>query len=345
MQKVVQIGPDKNLKGGIATVIRQISEANDLNNKYNIDIISTTNKNKIITYVKALLKVLNIKRESIIHFHVASNGSFLRKYLLFKLIRKSNKKIVHIHGGDFINYYKKSIKLIKYFIDDMLENSYKIISVSQYMVSELEGEFENYKSKILKIYNGIELNNIHIDYDEKEKKIVYLGKLAEYKGIYDLIRAIEYSKNDLKNEGWKVIIAGDGDVDLVRELIIEKKIDNIVDVIGWIDGTDKFDMLKKSKILIIPSHVESFGISAIEAMAFGNAIIASNVGALPEIIQNGLNGFIVEKENHIEIAENIKKMIYNDTIIKDMCYKNKKYSKQFSKEQMIEKIIEVYDNL
>ena len=41
MQKVVQIGPDKNLKGGIATVIRQISEANDLNNKYNIDIIST----------------------------------------------------------------------------------------------------------------------------------------------------------------------------------------------------------------------------------------------------------------------------------------------------------------
>lgn len=345
MKRVFQIGPDKNLKGGIATVIRQINESNSLNDKYNIRIIPTISTNKIITYIKAVIEVLNIEDKDIVHFHVASNGSFLRKYILFKILRKNTKKVIHIHGGNFINYYKNSGNLIKYFINDMIKNSNKIISVSEYMIKELKSEFTEYKDKFLKIYNGIELNEICINYEEKNNTIVYLGKLVEYKGIYDLISAIDYSKDILNNEGWNVIIAGNGEIDSVNKLIREKKIDNIVKVIGWIDGADKADMLRKSKIIIIPSHIESFGISAVEAMSFGNSVIATNVGSLPEIIIDNKNGFLVEKGNYIEIGEKIKKFIYDDMIGKDMCYKNIRYSKQFSKEVMIDKIVNVYDNL
>lgn len=346
MIKVFQIGPDKNLKGGIATVIKQIDECDNLNNKYTISTISTTtNTNKLITYIKAIFKALNIKNKSIVHFHIASNGSFVRKYILFKMLRKDIEKIAHIHGGDFINYYKNSGKLIKYSINDMMKNSCKIISVSQYMIDELNREFPEYKNKSLKIYNGIELNEIDIDYEQKENVIVYLGKITQYKGIYDLIKSAEYCKSTLENKGWKIKIAGDGEIDLVNKIIRDNKIENIVEVIGWIEGENKVDMLKKSKVLIIPSHVESFGISAIEAMSFGNAIIATNVGALPEIIQNNVNGIIVEKGNYIEIGENIKKMIHDSEITKYMCYENVKYSKLFSKESMIKQIINLYDNL
>ncbi|MGL5754068.1 MAG: glycosyltransferase family 4 protein [Paraclostridium sp.] len=346
MKKVFQIGPDMNLKGGIATVIRQISLSEKLNKKYDQVFISSTNDtNKLITYLKCIITVLFIKKGSIVHIHVASNGSFIRKYILFKLLRNKTKKIVHIHGGNFINYYRKSNKLLKLCITDMINQANSVISVSDYMINELKSEFSNYDYKFAKVYNGIKLENKKIRYEDKQNIILYMGKIVTYKGIYDLITAINYIKDVFVDNNWKVVIAGNGEIDKILSIIKQNELSEIIEIAGWVDGKNKKKLLKDSKITVVPSHIESFGISAVEAMAYGNAIIATDVGALPELITESENGFIINKSDCIELGNKIKFLIKNEKLIETMCFKNIKHSQNFSDELMFEMIMEIYGNL
>ena len=112
-KKVYQIGPSTKLKGGISTVIYNLINSDILNQNYDLINIQSTGKNKLATFVNAIFKVRKIEKDSIIHFHVASNGSFIRKYILFKVSSNTSKKIIHIHGGGFINFYEKSNSIIK----------------------------------------------------------------------------------------------------------------------------------------------------------------------------------------------------------------------------------------
>lgn len=345
MKKIYQVGPDIRLKGGISTVIRSISESNNINKMYQLHVIATTGESKISTFLKSIVNILKAKRGDIVHFHVASNGSFYRKYILYKIVRKNTKKVFHIHGGGFINFYKSANKLIKYFIKDMINQCDVIISVSNYMKNEIDLLFPSINSKSIKIYNGIDTGYNYISIDEKENIILFFGKLVEYKGIYDLLEVIENMKGFLMENNWKVVIAGNGEVDKVKNIITNKELSSVATVVGWIEGSKKEEILKKSKIIIIPSHVESFGIAAVEAMKYGNSVICTNVGALPEIIKDDINGFVVEKGNILKMEEKIKFAIGNKEMIKKMCCSNIVYSKNFSVEEMINNYIIQYEDL
>ncbi|WLF68998.1 glycosyltransferase family 4 protein [Clostridium septicum] len=345
MKNIYQVGPDKSLRGGISTVIREISFSEKINSIYSLKFISTISEKSIITFFRSLLKVIRIEDKSIVHFHVASNGSFIRKYLIYKLLKKNTKKIFHLHGGGFLNFYRNSNKILKYFIRDMLNGCEIIINVSDYMMKELNKEFPFIKDKAVRIYNGIDLNIDEKPFKEKENSILFLGKLVGYKGIYDLINVIDNIKGFLIEKKWNVVIAGDGEVDKVNEILKQKNLLSVVKVIGWVDGDAKKEVLSKSKIAIIPSHVESFGIAAIEAMAYGNSIVCSNVGALPEIIKNEVNGFVVEKGNINGFEEKITSLIQNEEKMKAIYNNNIKYCKIFSIDNMMDNFIKQYRSI
>ena len=78
------------------------------------------------------------------------------------------------------------------------------------------------------------------------------------------------------------------------------------------DCHDVSQQLQQSDILVVPSREEGFGLVAIEGMAAYVPVIASNVGGLAEIIQNGYNGYLFEKENYTELAELILKVMKQD---------------------------------
>lgn len=344
-RKLYIIGPDMNMQGGIATIIKQISISTKIREKYDVKFISSISENKLKTFIKATIQALDIEENSIIHFNVASNGSFIRKYILFKLARRNTFKIIHIHGGDFVNFYDKSNFILKYFIKDMIKQADKIINVSEFMMNDIQNRFDDEKCKFVRIYNGIEVNDIYIDIHNKRNYIVFLGKLVEYKGIYDFIEVIEKINKFLKENNWEIIIAGDGEVEKVKSIIEKKSLNSIVNVVGWVDGSKKTKLLSESKILVVPSHIESFGISAVEGMLYGNVIIATDVGALPELIKDEKNGFIINKKEYIKIADKIKEVINDKKVLEEIQEENLEYAKEFSEEKMIEKFIEEYDKL
>lgn len=345
MKKVFQVGPDIKLKGGIATVIKNISDSEKLNDVYRIQLISTISDKKIISFIKSILQIRKARKEDIIHFHVASYGSFFRKYILYKILRKDTKQIFHLHGGGFINFYISSNKVIKYFIKDMLNGCDLIINVSNYMLEEMKKEFPSISNKVVKIYNGIDSNINSTGFENKGNTILYFGKLIEYKGIYDFIEVLISLKEFINEKKWNVIIAGDGEVERVNKLILEMQLDSFVSVVGWVAGKEKEEVLNKAKIVVIPSHVESFGIAAIEAMAYGNSIVSTDVGALPEIIKNNENGFVIKKGSIEGIANKIRKLIEDEKLMEKIYRKNTLYWREFTVDEMINNLIRQYELL
>lgn len=148
-------------------------------------------------------------------------------------------------------------------------------------------------SKIVVINNGIDTNKYKVaqnSVDEFKDVFVLLGRLGRRKGIYDVIAATQ----KLVNRGFspKIYLAGDGEVAKVMKIIKNHNLDKYIEVTGWVDMEQKVKILKKSSTLLLPSYNEGLPMSILEGMASGKVIIASNVGAIPEVVDLN-NGILV----------------------------------------------------
>lgn len=212
-----------------------------------------------------------------------------------------NNKLIPLYKRVFYTYVeKKNIKLAQYFI---LVS--KAVYDSYYCWSHI---IRQNTSKCKIIYNGIDDKYLTLGKDKQadfaKLKILYLGRIVKDKGVNNLISALKLL-ND-KNISYECDIVGDGD---------EK--DNLIALAQKLGVKAKFhqstmhpeDYYLTHNVFVYPSlFQEAFGISTIEASAFGLVPIVNNVGGLPEIITDGLNGLIVEKSNSTALANTLIKL-------------------------------------
>jgi glycosyltransferase involved in cell wall biosynthesis len=173
-------------------------------------------------------------------------------------------------------------------------------------VKNIKSVFEyNESSEIIKkifiFPNGI--NSVEgtfaIDF-KNEVSIIYVGRLIDYKGVEYLIRAV----SDIRMP-YKLTIVGNGPHRVYLEGISPDK--NIMFL-----GEKKFQeveqYIRKSHVLVLPSLTENLPNVILEALAFGVPVIATNVGAIPEIIKDSVNGYIVNPQSSKEISQAILNM-------------------------------------
>lgn len=110
-------------------------------------------------------------------------------------------------------------------------------------------------------------------------------------------------------------------------------------------NTELKEKYKEADIFILPSTIEGFGMVFLEAMNYGLPVIGSNVGGIPEIIDDGKNGFLVDPENPKEIAEKIR-IIFEDEALRNKISENAyKRVGDFPLSKMVDETIKVYKNL
>ena len=189
------------------------------------------------------------------------------------------------------------------------------------------------------IYNGVEFDNYH-EHKNNDKKYFLLLMLGVYeprKGHQFLFNSLLLLNKSYKN--FKCLIYGDGSMkefntvkksipsELKNKIYLRKHILNIKNVI------------KKSDIILVPSQeLESFGYSALEAMAFKKPIVSTNSGGLVELIENKKNGFVVNKNNVNDFSNKIVKLIKNKQLRYKMGQKGfKRYKKFFTSKEMSKK--------
>lgn len=188
-------------------------------------------------------------------------NSLLKSYLAAKEAKYNKKHNTYAKIDKFItpsNFYRK--KLIEYGFDE---------------------------NKVVYIPNPLPLDTKYEVSQKVDDYLLYYGRLSIEKGISTLINA-------MKGIDYKLIILGTGPIeDDLRKQIEDNKLSDKVFMLGFKSGDELQDYIKRAKAVVLPSEwYENGPYSAMEAMALGKPLIVSNYGGLPELVEDGVNGYI-----------------------------------------------------
>lgn len=255
----------------------------------------------IFSAVKQIHEVIEMVNPDIIHVHSTWAGLFVRLPYLF---RKRKAKIIYqSHGWAFLmdtSNYKKNIYALVERILSMTTD--KIINISNYEQNQAIKYGLN-KNKMIMIYNGVEdkVNklNLKLNWDRNKINLLFVGRLDRQKGL-DLFLDV-YNKIKLENLHLYVIGTSILDNNLPQNT-------KYVTYLGWVDNKDIDAYYQACDAVIMPSRWEGFGLVAIEAMKNSKAVIVSNRGALPELIEDDFTGYIFNIENKNSLKNSLLKL-------------------------------------
>jgi glycosyltransferase involved in cell wall biosynthesis len=191
----------------------------------------------------------------------------------------------------------------------MFLESEKVIVLGRFWADFIVDRLAAVQSKITILPNATEA--IPIDHEQPrgtEVHIAYLGALSPLKGTRELIEALALLA---KCDNWKATIAGSGDVSSCRARVQELSIADRVDIPGWLGPSEVDNLLRRTNILVLPSYVENLPMTVLEGFAYGIAVIATPVGAIPEVIEHERNGLLVPAGNVEALANALRRLIEN----------------------------------
>lgn len=231
-------------------------------------------------------------------------------------------------GGFIIPYIIEILEKVNFNLTD------RIIVMSNSLISYLR--LSKYLYKInFNCATSIDTDKFKIKTAVKQRKnlIGYIGRISEEKGIRNFIRAIPLIP--LKYEA-RFLIGGDGPLlNEVKGEVKTRGLSNRVIFAGWISHEVLPTYLNKLKLLVVPSYTEVFATVALEAMACGTPVLTTCVGATPDIVKDGKNGFILENNSPGCIAKNIERVLEHPSLDKIVNNARELVEKNFSYQAVV----------
>lgn len=232
----------------------------------------------------------------------------------------------------------------------------KVVAISEGVKAQLVRDFEVEEDRIALIRTGIELNNFLKGAPEEQRVrfrhkwnltdspvVGTIGRLSPVKGQDVLLRAAKEVVRDFQDT--KFLLVGNGpDEKRLKRLSAELGLEKDVIFVDSVDDTK--EALSVIDIFVLPSIEEGLGLSLIEAMAFGKPCIASRVGGIQDLIEDGVTGMLFNPGDPNDLARAIKYM-FNDAHKRET-FKDKarrRVINDFNIEDMASQIEKVYEEV
>ena len=308
--RVLMVGPDIHAMGGIATMERNILDAAALTGR-GIEFIPTvadcSKINKMFMFTKALAEThTRLHHADVCHVHTALGMSYRRKYLVCRqAIKAGVPYVLHMHEGDFENLYMAMAASECTKVEWMMRSAAKVIVLSK--------EWDAYFRSNFGLNNTVILENAvfvpeAVSGKKDSTKFYFLGRMCPGKGVDTLLKAIQ--RLVISHPEVKVFIAGGGErLESYKKLAVELGIESNVEFLGWADDVVKVRLAEECLTSVLPSNAEGLPMSVLESMAAGCASIATKVGGLPDLIDDGVNGLLIDPHDSEGLAATMAKCI------------------------------------
>lgn len=337
--KVLVIATSKKTRGGITAVVKAHTQGRHWN-KYNCEWIETHIDSSRLQSMLYLLKaivfyIVLLPKASIVHIHLSESISALRKMLFFFLANIFKKKIfVHFHAFSPDSTIKGKFSWIyKY----MFLRSTRVVVLSQKWKKDVYDTFQNDNIEV--IYNPCTSKISPMSY-AKQKQILFAGTINERKGYVDLIKA--FAIIAAKYPDWKVVFAGNGEINQGKEWAEKLNIAQQCEFIGWVTDKDKDKVFKQSSIFCLPSYAEGFPMAVLDAWSYGLPVITTPVGGIPDVSVGKENMLLFDAGDIEHLAECMESLITNQELFQKL----EKASYAFSENEFnVDRINEQIENL
>jgi len=270
-----------------------------------------------ISYLQALPGLKQVIKEfkpDVVHAHYATS------YGLLGALSGFHPFIISLWGSDVYGFPNKSF-LHKYLLRHNLKKADRILSTSKAMAIEAA----KYTAKnITVIPFGIDVSVFKpsqpLSVFRSDDMVVGTIKMLEtLYGIEYLIKAFHLVKKRNAQIRLKLLIVGGGSLSVeLKNLVKGLGIEEDVHFTGLVDHKEISTYHNSIAITVFPSLQESFGVSVLEASACEKPVIVTNVGGLPEVVENGVTGIIIPPADYNKLADAIEKLVLNEELRKQM---------------------------
>lgn len=313
--RVIVLTPGVGGLGGISRMMDNVSEELALRPEPGVSVRFVSTRGDIpvlkpFIFLGGLLRVgmsCAAGQCDVLHINLASSGSTVRK-LMFSAIANAFRTpyVIHLHGAEYREYWTSRGDVTARLIERFFRRASGIFVLGRVWQDFVSERVPAVAGKIRILPNATRAP-LEVRGDRKSGDVVisFLGRLGPRKGTPQLIEALAA----LPDSGWRAVIAGDGEVTETRELVRKLKLENRVDVPGWV-GPEKVEaILKETDVFVLPSFAENLPMSIIEAFAHGIAVISTPVGSVPEMIEEGRTGLLVPVADSGALANALERLI------------------------------------
>ena len=350
MQKEMILMVCTAARGGMKSVVEGYRQ-DGLFDKWNIRLISPHAEGSVFLRLSMALKAyikfvyyLIFCKVSLVHCHSAMKGSFWRKSLFALTARALGVPVLfHLHGSEMKTFYSMQPVILQRLIKWILSRQTKVIVLSKSWLDFVKSVSPKANVEILSNYVDLpDETGLNSDYRaHKCIKILFLGFLGSRKGLYDLLPAF---KQLIEQEcDVELILGGNGEVDKLKALAKQLNIENHVNFAGWVSGDTKLNLLHQADLFVLPSYNEGLPMSLLEAMSYKLPVITTNVGGIPELVRDGVDGLLFEPGDVAALARHMTYLVEYPEIRTQManaCRMN--VENNFSKKVIFPKLNQLY---
>ncbi len=316
-------GPSIDYPGGMTEVIRAYSAAG-LFEAWPLRYISTYAgldfSARLWPWLFAVCSVLirlARRRVALVHVHSSAYGSFWRKSVLCALAFAFGVPyVIHLHSGRLAEFYQGGCNaLAKAWVRAVLREAARVVVLSRHWRDEVRKIEPAARTTI--IGNPIPVPPSVEPLRRPARTVLFLAWLQRTKGVLDLLRAIPIVLRSVPEATF--VIAGRGlhdgeSPESIMKLARSLRVAHALRCPGWVDGVMKESVLRESDVFVLPSYFEGLPVALMEAMARGVPVIATRVGGIPDVIEDGVNGLLVNPGQPEALARAIVAMLTDDAL-------------------------------
>ena len=247
---------------------------------------------------------------------------------------------------------------------EVLKRANRIIAATIAEVTQLRFLYKAPADKLVVIPPGVDVSHFYpIPADEAkmyvglkpdDRMVLFVGRIEPLKGVDTLIQAMSYLQLSEKRPVHLAIIGGDpaaspqemsSEMARLQKLCDDLAVGQTVVFLGKRDQDKLPYYYSAAEVVVMPSHYESFGMVALEAMACGTPVIASEVGGLAYLVRDGETGFTIPDQEPEMLCEKISWLLNDDDLNSRMSQRAMEYAQDYAWEKIASQILEVYKEL
>ncbi|MES1985290.1 MAG: glycosyltransferase family 4 protein [Pseudomonadota bacterium] len=284
-----------------------------------------------------------IQRIEIAHINVAPRGSTWRKRLFARTAKAMGCHVVlHLHGSGYDAFYASQSQGKQDRIRAFFASADKVVALSPYWSRFLIAEMGIDGGKIVEIPNGVpNATSERIEDSNPIPSIVFLGLVGQRKGTDVLIDALGLLAQ--RGQAFRAVIAGNGEVDTAIAQAKALHIADHVDFPGWVGEAEADALLNAADIFVLPSRAENQPVSILEAMARAVPVVATRVGAIPEQVDDGESGLLVDPGDAAQLADAVERLIASAELRRNLgAAGQRRFARDFSVAACAQRFAAVY---
>ena len=289
------------------------------------------------TFKQSVIYAREVKRVGAQHIHSHYAASISTKYAMLVSMLTGIPYTFTAHGWyDIFTYPPQDFGL-------RAEKAKAVVTVSSFNKDCIHQRFKVPLEKIKVIHCGVDVSYFTPNTRERDL-ILSVARLHPVKGLRYLIEACYIVKK--RGLDFRCIIVGEGSEERnLRKLLSERGLDGNIELVGAKIQDEILKYYHKAKMLILPSIAEGLPVTLMEAMACKVPVIATRVCGIPELVEDGVNGFLVPPKDPQKLADAIEILLKDPELCRRFGEEGRrKVEREFNLEKQVRKLIELWES-